>query len=132
MIRLFAIVAFASILSGCFGPITMPESEDKSFYVIDLKTHALCRGMTNDCFDMNTIVYNMSLVQPIENRYNKTITGPNYRGSLIKMMIFPPDESYTAEKMTSNGRYYRLPINDKTDSVWFTLKELDRRHNFKD
>jgi hypothetical protein len=64
------------------------------------------------------------MVDPIEAAYGEQVTGPNYPLSLARMLVKPADQSYSATAADENGRYYVLPMNDKTTVAWDTLNGI--------
>mgnify|MGYP000049765382 CR=1 FL=1 len=115
-------------LTGCmeFTGIKPVAETDKSFYVVDTKYMFLCRGLSQDCQEMSLIASGRMYYAEIENAYGQKLRGPNYPRSLARMMMKPADGSYVAKAIDENGRYYRLPINEKTNKVWRTLGDIHR------
>ena len=122
MIRVLLASLLALVVSGCIN--TLQESAkatDTSYYKVDLKDYSFCRGNSRQCHNLNTILSATEHAQPIERAYNQKITGPNYRASLLRMMLNPKDQSYKAEQLSDNGRFHKLPKNEKTDAVWNSM-----------
>lgn len=125
MLRMISTALFAASLTGCVGNIIEPsEPKETDYYVVDLKDFSFCLGNTGACHNLSTINNGTLYAGPIEAAYDQKITAPNYRGSLMKMMLRPKDQSYTPEKISDNGRYYKLPVNDKTQTVWKTMERI--------
>ena len=119
----------AFLLTGCVGSNSPANtSVDTSYYVIDLKNYFFCKGMSDVCQDMTVIITNTQHATAIEEAYAQKITGPNYRANLAKMILSPGDNSYTSKKLTENGRYRKVPVNQMTDTVWRTLTKLAYRN----
>ncbi len=126
MQKILATALLAISLTACTGDLIKPsESQDRSYYVVDLKDYSLCLGDTGVCQNLTTITNSPYKAEAIEALYQQKVSGPNYRGSLLKMMLRPQDKSYTVEKISNDGRYYKLPINEKTQTVWDTLKRIN-------
>ncbi|MCV6611407.1 MAG: hypothetical protein OIF55_11610 [Amphritea sp.] len=125
MLKMISTALLAISLTGCVSNIIEPsEPKDTSYYVVDLKDYSFCLGNTGACHNLSTITNGTLYAAPIEEAYGQKISYPNYRGSLLKMMLRPADQSYTPEKISDNGRYYKLPINDKTDTVWKVMERI--------
>ncbi|MEH6575863.1 MAG: hypothetical protein V7731_02190 [Amphritea sp.] len=125
MIRVLLTSLLALLVSGCLSTIQeSAKATDTSYYKVDLKDYTFCRGNSRQCHNLNAILSATEFAQPIERAYNQKVTGPNYRASLIRMMLNPQDGSYEAEKLTANGRFYKLPKNEKTDTVWKSMTAL--------
>lgn len=125
MFRVITTILITLTLSGCMDSITkLSEPADISYYTVDLKNYNYCQGSSSTCHNLSMIVNGTQFAGPIETVYATKITGPNYRGSLLRMMLNPPDASYQVEKTSENGRYYRLPANQHTDTVWQAFDDI--------
>ena len=125
MIRVLLTSLLALLISGCISTIQeSAKATDTSYYKVDLKNYTLCRGNSRQCHNLNTILSATEYARPIEKAYKQKITGPNYRASLLRAMLNPQDKSYEAEKLTANGRFYKLPVNEKTDAVWKAMAAI--------
>ena len=115
-------------LAGCItSPIQSDQPIDKSYYVLDLKDYQLCRGLSQECRTLNSIIVDSRFARAIEESFQQKIQGPNYRASLARMLLSPANQSYRAEPLSSDNRLHKLPINTHTDTVWETLSELEKR-----
>lgn len=119
----------ALTLSGCVdvGSL-MPDDKppaDTSFYLLDTRYKFFCLGTTKKCWDMTKIVSSRSELSPIEQAYGKIIKGPNYPVSLANMIMYPADGSYTTKPVGDDGRFVRVPVNEKTTTVWETLGRVE-------
>jgi len=115
----------ALLLGGCINlSETMKDDPTADrFYVMDTRYFQLCKGETRRCQDLTTIVSIRYRLKPIEDAYGQPVKGPNYPASLARMILTPPDGSYRSEPIGADQRYYRVPVNSKTDTVWTTLDE---------
>ncbi|WP_286236803.1 hypothetical protein [Neptuniibacter halophilus] len=129
------LIAFLG-LSGCMSldSITPGKGEpvDTSFYLIDIQNRFYCNGNSRVCSDMTKIVSSRAQLQPLEESYGQPVKGPNYPASLIRMVIKPMDGSYQSTPVGDEGRYFRVPKNDKTDLVWRTLQKIQNGHGMID
>ena len=126
MFRLLTAVLLALTLTGCMDSITKPsEPVDKSYYRVDLKNFTYCLGNTNDCMSLNVIGTGLPYFGPIEETYGQPLTGPNYRGNLLRMLLKPKNAEYPVEKTSKDGRFYKIPANEYTNTVWKTLMRID-------
>ncbi|PIE24995.1 MAG: hypothetical protein CSA60_02390 [Neptuniibacter caesariensis] len=116
-------------LTGCLNLDSIkPEQKaprDTSYYLIDIKYKFFCLGNTLKCKDMTKIVSAQDKFRPIENAYGTAIAAPNYPVSLTRMILNPKDGSYNSTPVGTNGRYYKVPVNDKTKTVWRTLEAIE-------
>ncbi len=128
MNRITLVVSLIStlLLSGCISTKDFtPQELDRSFYVIDTYTGNLCIGLsTSHCINLSVMVADTLKLSPIEKAYNQKVEGPNYPRSLMRLLLKPNDQSYTAESLDSTKRSYRLPKNEKTDLAWDTLSDI--------
>lgn len=118
--RLVTLFALALTLSGCLAL----ETKQEDFYTLDTRYLQLCRGTSNTCLELALVAPGIALADPIEEAYGQQLTSPNYPLSLAKMMLEPADGSYSAKPADESGRYYVLPINDKTTLAWNTLNSI--------
>lgn len=118
-----SLLAAVLALGGCVnlsGALKEAPSADQ-FYTLDTRYYRFCRGETSDCQELTSIVSVRAQLKPIEQAYGRKIQGPNYPTDLARMILTPPDGSYQSEAMGADGRYFRIPINPHTDTVWHTL-----------
>ena len=117
-------------LSGCMDVNSiMPEkgqAADRSYYLVDTKFRFMCMGNTKECRDMTKIVSSRAELKPIEEAYGQTVEGPNYPVSLARMAMYPVNQNYQAKPIGSEGRYYSIPINEKTKILWETLTSIEQ------
>jgi len=116
-------VAAALLLGGCVN-LSEALKEDPTadqFYILDTRYFQFCQGETRRCQELTSIVSVRYKLGPIEAAYGARIKGPNYPASLARLILTPPDDSYQAEPVDTENRYYRIPVNSKTDTVWNTL-----------
>ncbi|WP_299195263.1 hypothetical protein [uncultured Amphritea sp.] len=126
MLRVITATLMTLALTGCMDSITkLSEPADVSYYTVDLKNFSYCQGNRSTCRDLSSIVSSTQYAGPIEQAYGYKISGPNYRGSLLRMILNPEGAPYTAEKASDNGRFYRVPANAYTDTVWQTLENIN-------
>lgn len=126
MFKVLTAALVAITLSGCMDSITqLPEPVDKSYYRIDLKNFNYCRGNTRGCMSLNVIGTGIPYFGAIEEVYGRELKGPNYRGNLLRMLLKPQNAEYLVEKTSEDGRYYRVPANKYTDTVWKTLIKIN-------
>lgn len=123
------IVLLGIALSGCLNMDSLSlgkgEERDTSFYLVDAKYRFICLGNTKICKDMTKIVSARSMLRPVEKAYDTTITGPNYPVSMVRMLLNPKDESYKSMPVGKEGRYFKLPKNEKTNTVWETMLRIE-------
>jgi hypothetical protein len=118
--RLVTLLAIALTLSGCL----VLETRQEAFYTLDSRYLTLCRGTSDTCLVLALIAPGIIMADPIEEAYGEPVSGPNYPLSLARMLLKPADQSYSAMATDENGRYYVLPINDKTRVAWNTLNGI--------
>lgn len=120
------IPALIALLSGCADSLSLPQNDPSAeqFYTLDTQNLQLCRGNTKNCLSLTLIAVSLERAGPIERAYNTSLKGPNYPVSLAKLLISPPNQSYSATPL-SQGKTtgYRLPINAQTNSVWNVLHD---------
>jgi hypothetical protein len=123
--RLFIILPIILGLSGCISMDSLTPSPkapvDTSYYLIDTQFRLFCQGNTKRCADMTKIVSSRAQLRPIEATYNTPIKGPNYPISLMRILMSPSDKSYSSSPIGSDGRFFKIPSNDKTNVAWDTL-----------
>ncbi len=120
-----SLLAAVLALGGCVnlsGALKEDPTADQ-FYTLDTRYYRFCRGETRDCQDLTSIVSVRAQLKPIERIYGRQIQGPNYPTDLARMILNPPDGSYTSTAIGDDGRYFRLPINRHTDTVWETIDQ---------
>lgn len=112
-------------LAGCvnFSGALKEDPDADAFYTLDTRYYRFCRGKTPDCQDLTSIVSVRAQLVPIELIYGRKIMGPNYPIDLARMILSPPDGSYTTQAMGSDGRYFRVPVNTHTNTVWTTVDQ---------
>lgn len=131
--RLLTLMITALILSGCVNlgamkdSISNREGADTSYYLIDAKFRFFCLGNTRQCRDMTKVVSSRSMLVPIEKAYGAKVKGPNYPVTLTRMLMTPLDGSYEATPVGSQGRYFKVPVNDKTNIAWDTLSDIENK-----
>lgn len=122
-----ALIILISILSlsGCISMDALTSSDkppaDNSYYLIDTKYRFLCLGNSTRCYDMTKVVSSRTKLRPIEKEYGAEVKGPNYPVSLMRIVMNPADKSYKALPVGNEGRYFKIPKNEKTNVVWETL-----------
>ena len=126
--RLFITLAAVIGLNGCISMDAITPSfkteSDTSYYLIDTKFRFFCEGNTKQCQDMTKIVSSRAELQPIEAVYDTPIKAPNYPVSLMHIIMNPKDGSYKAAPVGNEGRYFKVPKNEKTKVVWATLSRI--------
>ena len=126
MFRVLTATLIALTLTGCMDNITqLPEPVDKSYYRVDLKNFTYCQGNNQACMSLSSISTGHSYFGAIEEVYGQQLTGPNYRGNLLRMLLKPKNAEYPVEKTSKNGRHYKVPANKYTNTVWNTLNRID-------
>ncbi len=128
MKQLLLPAAAALLLGGCVnlsGALKEDPTADQ-FYVLDTRYFQFCKGKTHRCQELTSIVSVRYKLGPIEESYGERIKGPNYPASLAKLILTPPDGSYSSEAVDAEKRYYRVPVNSKTNTVWNTLEAAYR------
>ncbi len=113
-------LALTLTLTGCLSL----ETKQEDFYTLDTRYLELCRGTSSNCLELALVAPGIVLADPIEEAYAQQLTPPNYPLSLAKMMLKPSDESYSATPADDSGRFYVLPMNDKTTVAWDTLNSI--------
>lgn len=125
MLRKSLLMMTALTLTGCLSVDSLKPGQgvpkDTDYYLVDIKYRFFCLGTTNSCRDMTKIVSAQDKLAPIEQVYGAKVKGPNYPVSLTRMVLNPPDDSYQNTPVGTNGRYFKIPINDKTKTVWRAL-----------
>lgn len=126
--RVLIIITSILGLSGCLSMDALTSSNkapsNTSYYVVDSKDRSLCLGNSQRCYDMAMIVSALEQLAPIENAYNTKIKAPNYPVSLTRMLINPIDGSYDAIPIGTEGRFFKIPKNAKTDITWKVLTSI--------
>lgn len=126
--RILIIITSILSLSGCLSMDALTSSNkaasNTSYYVIDSKDRSLCLGNSQNCLSMTIIVSALEQLEPIENTYNAKIKGPNYPVSLTRMLMTPADGSYNATPIGTEGRFFKIPKNAKTDITWKVLTSI--------
>jgi len=123
MNKLLLAPLLAVALSGCINTdnLLKPAAGVDEYYTFDSQQLRLCRGQSNNCYDLAVIVSDRLLLSPVEQAYGSQISGPNYPLQLAKTLLNPPHDEYEPQPQDEEGRYYRLPINQQTDAVWQAL-----------
>ncbi|MGH1461670.1 MAG: hypothetical protein ACRBB6_06515 [Neptuniibacter sp.] len=126
-IALFLIAALS--LGGCVNMDSLTPGKgtvyDTSYYLLDTKYKFMCLGNSKECRDMTKVVSSRADLKPIEEIYGKEVTGPNYPATLARIIMYPEDQSYQAQPLGSEGRFFQIPINAKTRVVWDTLTDIE-------
>lgn len=116
-------------LSGCVSmdSLSLGKSEPTKtdYYLIDTKFRFYCLGNTTQCRDMTKIVSSRGQLGPIETAYGQAIKGPNYPVTLTRMLLNPSDGSYKSTPVGTTGRYFSVPVNDKTRTAWNVLSDIE-------
>lgn len=117
--------ATAVLLSGCvnLSNVLKDDPTADQFYLLDTRYFQFCKGETRRCQELTSIVSVRYKLKPIEQAYGRSIAGPNYPADLANLILTPPDGSYRSEPVDAEKRYYRVPVNNKTEVVWQTLDE---------
>ena len=74
---------------------------------------------------MTKVVSSRAQLRPIESAYGTKVKGPNYPVSLMRMIMNPADQSYKSVPVGDDGRFFKVPINDKTQVAWDTLSNIE-------
>ena len=121
-----ALLLSAIAITGCVSVYSLkPNAElDTSFYRLDAQNRMLCQGETKRCQDLTLIATAEHYFEPIEIALGGELTGPNYVRSLMRLMLQPTVNSYPISRIESKQYQYKLPINDQTQLVWNTLKQI--------
>jgi|SRR5690554_3092250 hypothetical protein len=125
MKKLLIPAATVLLLGGCVnlsGALKQDPTADQ-FYVMDTRYFQFCKGETRRCQELTSVVSVRYKLGPIEEAYGERLKGPNYPASLARMIITPPNGSYRSEPVDAEKRYYRVPVNSMTDTVWTTLED---------
>jgi hypothetical protein len=126
--KILIIITSIFALSGCFSMDALTSSNkapaDTSYYVIDSEFRFLCLGNSKRCYDMTKVVSSRTQLQPIEVAYNAEVKAPNYPVSLMRILMKPSDGSYSATPIGTDGRFFKIPKNTKTDIAWETLTAI--------
>lgn len=120
-----SLLAAVLALGGCVnlsGALKEDPSVD-SFYTLDTRYYRFCRGETSRCQDLTLIVAVRAQMKPVETLYGRPLKGPNYPADLARLILNPPDGHYRSEPVGADGRYFRVPVNHHTDTVWDTLEQ---------
>lgn len=115
------------LLSGCIKTDNLLQRDPTAnqYYKLDSRDLRLCRGETSDCYGLTPIVSARIQLRPMEAKYGQRVNGPNYPVNFARMLINPPEGSYSVEQL-EGGRFYRLPINEYTDTAWDVLDQIYR------
>lgn len=115
----------AVFLSGCIKTQNLLQRDPtaNAYYKLDSRDLRLCKGETTRCFAFAPIVSARTLLRPMETQYGQRVSGPNYPVNFARMLLNPPNDSYTAEQQ-DDGRFYHLPVNEYTDSAWTVLEDV--------
>lgn len=126
MLRLAGLtIVFAFFLSGCIKTegLLQRDPTANNYYKLDTQDLKICRGETSICYTFAPISAARTLLKPVEEIYGKHVRGPNYPVNFAHMLLNPPNASYTAAPQP-DGRFYHLPVNEYTDTVWTSLKDV--------
>ncbi len=116
-------------LTGCLSMESLkPDtSKDTSFYRLDANSRMFCRGETNLCQDL-TLIASSHRLQQVEEAYGSTIETNNTVRGLMKLVLQPADQAYTAEPLAGLQYQYKLPITERTTQLWNLLKQAQIDH----
>lgn len=112
-------------LTGCLKTegLLQRDPTANQYYKLDTQELRVCRGETSRCYALAPIASARTVLRPFEEKYGKRVASPNYPVNFARMLLNPPDNSYTPERI-GEGRFYHLPINDYTDTAWTTLEAV--------
>ncbi|QEW07720.1 hypothetical protein [Nitrincola iocasae] len=124
-ITLSMTLMLGSLLSGCIKTDTLLQRDPTAdqYYILDSRDLRLCRGETSDCYDLTPVASARIQLRPMEVKYGQRVNGPNYPVNFARMLINPPAGSYSVEQL-EGGRFYRLPVNDYTDTAWRSIEDV--------
>ncbi|MFC6670054.1 hypothetical protein [Marinobacterium aestuariivivens] len=114
----------AALVALTLGGCAQLERPTEDYYTLDSRYLLMCRGTTNHCQELSLVASGINRVDPIEDAYGQQVRGPNYPLSLARMLLKPADGSYSPKPLDDSNRYYILPVNSKTDTVWDTLDDI--------
>lgn len=122
-------LALTFLLTGCLKTegLLQRDPTANQYYKLDTQDLRLCRGETTRCFALAPIASARTVLRPMEEKYGRQVAGPNYPVNFTRMLLNPPNNSYTAERQ-GDGRFYHLPMNEYTDTAWSTLEEVYRAY----
>ena len=122
-------LALALLLTGCIKTegLLQRDPTANQYYKLDSQELRMCRGETSKCYDLAPIASARAVLRPMEAKYGQRVAGPNYPVNFAKMLLNPPNNSYTPERQ-GEGRFYHLPINEYTDTAWSTLEDVYRAY----
>lgn len=110
------------LLGGCMSLGGTKDESIGEFYSLDTRDFRLCKGTSTHCVSLITVVSMQHELGPIEDKFGRAVRGPNYPLDLTRMLISPPNEAYTSQRLDAEGRYRRLPVNSQTNTVWSLMK----------
>ncbi len=125
-----ALLLTALTLTGCLSMESLkPDTtKDTSFYRLDANSRMFCRGETNLCQDLILIASSSHLLQQVEQAYGSTIETNNTVRGLMKLVLQPADQAYTAQPLPGLQYQYKLPITERTTQLWNLLKQAHTDH----
>ena len=130
MFRLVGL-AFLSVLflTGCLKTDGLMQRDPTAnqYYKLDTRELRLCRGETTRCYALAPIASARNVLRPMEEKYGQRVAGPNYPANFARMLLSPPNNSYTPERQ-GEGRFYHLPMNEYTDTAWSSLEDVYRSY----
>lgn len=119
------------LLAGCSDfTKTLTDTSYRDYYRLDGKSLSLCRGQTVDCYPFSSLSSAQERLPAIEKAYDYKFTGPNYPLEAARLILRPPHQEYTIER-GPNGRYFKLPINEQTRTVWNALEQAGKTLYFE-
>lgn len=126
MLRLAGLtLVFAFFLTGCLKTdgLLQRDPTANQYYKLDTQELRVCRGETSRCYALAPIASARTVLRPMEEKYGQRVAGPNYPVNFARMLLNPPNNSYTPERQ-GEGRFYHLPMNEYTDTAWTTLEAV--------
>ncbi|GGK66107.1 hypothetical protein [Amphritea balenae] len=129
MIRILTLALSGLLLTGCISNPLSQEPIDTSFYMIDLKRNIICLGNSKNCEDMSPLYHNPIKANRIGSLYNQAVTGESTRSALLKMIIRPDNKTYSGEKLSDDGRFYTIPLTEKTRQLFLIIKDASHNKN---
>ena len=130
MYRLLGLaLASTLLLTGCIKTegLLQRDPTANQYYKLDTQALRLCRGETTRCHNLAFIPAARDQLREMEAQYGQRVAGPNYPVNFARMLLNPPQNSYTPERI-GEGRIYHLPINEYTDAAWSSLEAVHRAY----
>ncbi|WP_417581815.1 hypothetical protein [Nitrincola sp.] len=118
-----------SLLSGCIKTDNLLQRDPTAnqYYKLDSQDLRLCRGESRNCYGLAHIVSAREKLSEMETMYGQRVSGPNYPVNFARMLVNPPNGSYSVKQL-EGGRFYQLPVNDYTDSAWSALSQVHKAY----